>query len=271
MRFLYIFSDILYFFGEYIIRYRKDIIYKNLKNSFPEKSEKEIKLLSKQYTKHLCDYILETIKLIHMSGEELDKRVQFHNTEIFSKLYEQKKNVALVSGHYGNWTWMIRFPLKLKHKPTVLYRTITNKYFDLFEKNNRERYGAITIPTENAYRELLKLHKNKELFLTWFIVDQWPPKPHNYWTTFLNQETPVFLGPEKIAAKVNAAVVYMEMKKIKRGFYQVYFTLLCDNAAEYPKYEVTEMFTKRLEQTIREKPDYWLWSHKRWKHKQNEE
>lgn len=270
MRMLYWFSDFLYFFGKYVVKYRQDIIYKNLRNSFPEKSKTEINDLASRYFKHLCDYIIETIKLIHMSGEELDKRVTFFNTEIFDILYEQKKNVALVSGHYGNWTWMIRFPLKLKHKSTVLYRIIKNKHFNTFEKNNRERYGAITIPTDEAYRELLKLYQNKDLFLTWFIVDQWPPKTQNYWTTFLNQETPVFLGPEKIATKVNAAVVYMEMKKEKRGYYQVYFSLLCDNAADYPKYEVTEMFTKRLEQTIREKPDYWLWSHKRWKHKRGE-
>lgn len=271
MRIIYIFSDILYFLGKYVIKYRQDIIYKNLKNSFPEKTEKEIQKLSKLYTKHLCDYVMESIKLIHISASELDKRVQFFNTDIFDKLYEQKKNIALVSGHYGNWTWMIRFPLKLKQKATVLYRPIRNKYFDRFEKKNREKYGAITIPMGTAYRELIKLNKNNERFLTWFIVDQWPPKPHNYWTTFMNQETPVFLGPEKIATKFEAAVVFLEMRKPKRGYYQVYFTLLCENAADYPLYEVTELYTKKLEQTIREKPDYWLWSHKRWKHKRDEE
>ncbi|MBI5220045.1 MAG: lysophospholipid acyltransferase family protein [Bacteroidia bacterium] len=267
LRFLYFFSDILYIFSVYIIRYRKTTVYNNLKNSFPEKTEDEIGKIAREFFKHFCDSIVEDIKLLHISAKELDQRVQFNNIPLFDELYKKGKNIILVSGHYGNWTWMVRFPQKLKHKPTVLYKPFKNRYFDNFETRQREKYGAITIPTNAAYRKLISYQKNNELFLTWFLTDQCPPEPHPFWTSFLNQDTPVFLGAEKVAAKFNAAVVFMTMRKTKRGYYSVDFTLLCENAADLPYHSITEMHTRALEKTIVEKLPYWLWSHRRWKFK----
>ncbi|OFY31956.1 MAG: hypothetical protein A2275_16810 [Bacteroidetes bacterium RIFOXYA12_FULL_35_11] len=266
LRLLYGVAYLLYIFAFYIIKYRKKTVLLNLKNSFPDKTEKEIEELARKFYIHFCDSLIEIIKLIHISPKELEKRVVFNNIELFDRLYKENKNVILVSGHYGNWTWMVRLPLYLKHKPTVIYKALHNIHFNEFEKKKRARYGAILIRDQEAYKKLLELNNKKELFLCWFLTDQRPPKPLHFWTNFLNQDTPVFLGAEKVARKVHAAVVYMEINKIKRGYYSVDFKLLVEDASKTLEGQITEMHTRELEKTILKNPAYWLWSHKRWKH-----
>lgn len=265
LRLLYCLSDFFCLLIVHFVKYRRTTIFSNLRNSFPEKTDEEIKKIARGYYKHFCDIFIEVIKLIHISDKEISRRVVFKNTELFDELYIKKKNIILVSGHYGNWTWMLRFPKYLKHKPTVIYKPLTNQYFDSFEKENREKYGAITIPIEKAYKTIMSFYNSGELFLTWFLTDQRPPKPLHFWVNFLNQDTPVFLGAERIAAKTNSSVVYMTMQKVKRGYYEVNFKLIAENASTFAPGEVTRLHTKELEKTIIARPEYWLWSHKRWK------
>ncbi len=241
-----------------------------MRNAFPEKSEKEIKQIAKRFYKHFCDFVLESVKTIHISKKQNAKRFTYKNLEVFHELYKKNKNVILVSGHYGNWEWLVSLPSKLEHKFLALYKPLSNKYFDKLIINLRSKYATGMVPMDDTLRVMLDYKRKNELIITWFLADQTPPRETQYWTKFLNQETPIFLGTEKIARKLNHTVVFMDIHKLKRGYYQAEFTLLFENAADTKEYEITEKHTKYLENIINQKPEYWLWSHRRWKHKRPE-
>jgi KDO2-lipid IV(A) lauroyltransferase len=165
---------------------------------------------------------------------------------------------------------MVSLPSKLEHKFSALYKPLSNKYFDKLIINLRSKYATGMVPMNDTFKVMLDYKRKNELIITWFLADQTPPRETEYWTRFLNQETPVFLGTEKIARKLNHAVVFMDIHKLKRGYYQAEFTLLFENAKDTKEYEITEKHTKYLENIINQKPEYWLWSHRRWKHKRPE-
>lgn len=269
---LYGIADIIFVSLYYIIGYRKKVVYKNLKKSFPEKSDKEIKSIRKKFFHHLSDIFVENIALIKMKPERIRKMVEFENHELIEDLYKKGKSIVGITAHYGNWEIFITLPFFSPHTTLCVYKPLNNKYFDYEFYKMRAKLGEVPVTMKDAYRTVLKYNNNNKLTILGLIADQRPPlNSRNYWTTFLNQETPVFLGPEKIAQKLNAAVVYTHVDKIKRGKYLLIPTLLFDEPKNCKEYEITETHLRLLEKYIKEKPEYWLWSHKRWKHKREPE
>lgn len=264
---LYFVSDIFFIFAYYLVGYRKKTVYQNLQNSFPEKTEKEIKRIAVAYYRHFADMVFETLKSFQISEFALQKRFRYKNPEVLNELYDQGKSVALLSGHYANWEWSAAMPKFLKHQVNVIYRTLQDETFNKWMLKVRSRFGMFLMPQLISMRTMLKLEKTGQLSATYFLTDQTALKDTDYWVTFMNQETPVFSGAEKVASKFRLAVVFMNIQKVRRGYYEAEFTKLFDDASQTEPYEVTKAHVKFLEDIIREKPEYWLWSHRRWKHK----
>jgi KDO2-lipid IV(A) lauroyltransferase len=268
MRILYVLSDFMFLFIYYFPSYRRKVVFTNLKNSFPEKSEKELRSIEKKFYSHFTDMFIETFKPIHMGNAQIMRRYTITNSDILNKLYAEGRDVIAVLGHFNNWEWLICLPFFTKTQIVPLYKPLQNKYFDRLITRLRSRNGVVPIPMSNIIREIINNRNNKTVSLYALIADQTPPKGDiRYWTTFLNQETPVFLGPEKIAAKYDMAVVFFNIQKIKRGYYDLKVELLFEHTKGLPEHFVTESHVRRLEEIIREHPEYWLWSHRRWKHK----
>ncbi|MGA1978162.1 MAG: lysophospholipid acyltransferase family protein [Bacteroidales bacterium] len=265
---LYIFSDFLYLIMYYFPGYRRKVVRTNLINSFPEKSEKEIKIIEKKFYHHICDLFIETLKLVHLSNRQLMKRVTPSNPELLNRLYEEGRDVVAVLGHIGNWEWMIILPFYTRLQNVSIYKPLENKYFDRFMNKLRTRNKTIISPMAGIAREIINLRNNNIRALYAFIIDQSPPKNElKYWTRFLNQDTPVYLGAEKIASKYDMAVVFYNIKKLRRGYYSFTTELLFEHSTGLPEYAITEAHVRRLEEIIRERPEEWMWSHRRWKHK----
>lgn len=265
---LYIFSDFLYLVLYYFPSYRRKVVANNLKNSFPDKSEKEIKCIEKKFYKHLADLFIETFKLTHISKEQMMKRFTVSNLEIIDRLLDEKRDTIAVLGHYNNWEWLTALPLYTKYKSVSIYKPLQNKFFDRFINNLRSKNGMVLTPMSNIIREIINDRKNNINTISAFISDQTPIKTEiKFWTTFLNQDTPIYMGTEKVASKYDMAIVFFHIQKIKRGYYNLNIELLFDHTAGLPEHFITETHVKRLEEIIREKPEFWIWSHRRWKHK----
>lgn len=263
---IYLWADLLFVILYYLARYRKRTVIQNLKNSFPEKSDHEIRQICRGFYRHFADLIMETLKAFQASEVTLMKRFRYKNPEVLNELYDQGKNVALLSGHYGNWEWGIAMPKVLKHQLNVIYRPIQDKIFDRYMKKVRSRFGMFMIPARISLRTMLELEKAGQLSATYYLTDQTALKDTDYWMMFLNQETAVFPGAEKVASRFKQAVVFMNIQKVRRGHYEAEFTKLFDDASQTAQYEVTKAHTRFLEDIIRKRPELWLWSHKRWKH-----
>ena len=265
---LYLFSDFLCFILYHIIGYRKQVVLQNLRNSFPEKTDAEIAGISRQYYHYFCDLFLETFKTLTISKAEMIKhcRLSPETRELFTRLADEQQSMILVMGHTGNWEWAGNtFSILCKQQLYVIYHPLANKYFDGLMYRMRSRFGTKLIAMRNTYKDMLA---NKDgLNATAFIADQTPQPQNAYWTTFLNQDTPVFKGTEVIAKKLNLPVVYAFVKKTGRGYYELNAEILTSNPASTAEGELSEMHTKRLEKDIVAMPETWLWSHRRWKHK----
>lgn len=261
---LYKASDILYYLFR-LTGYRKKVVLKNLRNSFPAKTPSEINDLCSSYYRYLCDLILETLKTIKMTEQESQQRCVFHNQPWLDKLYEEKKSFIIVMGHYGNWEWAgPSFTLNTNFQLVVIYRPLTNIYFEKMMIGMRTRFGTRITPVNLTLRDMVA--SRKELTATAFIADQTAPHDKGYWTTFLNQDTIVFTGPEKLANKFDYPVVFMNIKRVRRGYYEVTPELLFSKPKETSENEISEAFMRRLEKEIILDPSIWLWSHRRWKH-----
>ena len=268
LRCLYLISDLLFISVCYVIRYRRKVILENLRNSFPEKTEKERRQIARKFYCFLCDLFIETIKSLHMDPSQMHSRIHYSNPEIFDDLLRKGKQIFFATGHYGNWEWLALLEHTIPYHLTSLYQPLENKIFDKFFYNLRTKSGTEVIPSNSAIRAIVKYHQENRMTTLCFLSDQSPPRNAiHYWTTFLNQETPVFIGIEKLAKRYNTAVLYYEIRRVKRGYYEVDVTLITENAADTGEMEITEKHVHLLEQTIRRNPQYWLWSHRRWKHK----
>lgn len=269
-RLLYLLSDILYIVLYHIVGYRKDVVLTNMRNAFPEKSSEEINLLCKKYYRYLCDLTLETFKTLTISKEQMLKHCKFNEASLtlFNQLAVDKQSIILVMGHLGNWEWAGNtVSLSCQHHLYVIYHPLTNKHFNKLIHGMRSRFGAGLIPMKETFRQMLA--NKSELTATAFIADQTPPPDGAYWMNFLNQETPVFKGTEIIARKINYPVIYGYIKKVKRGYYEIFAEVLVNNPKNTTDGYITEIHTKRLEQDILLQPELWIWSHKRWKHKKD--
>jgi KDO2-lipid IV(A) lauroyltransferase len=265
---LYRVSDFLYFIIYIVLAYRKKVVLQNLKNSFPEKSNKEINEICKKFYAFFCDWIVEMIKSITISKEQAIKRCYFTDSKLLDKFSSEKKKVIFVLGHLGNFELAgADIAFNTDFQLHVIYKPLSNKYFNKLINKKRVRFGTKIMPMNATFKTMLSLKKSDEVSATVFIADQTPPLKNSYWTTFLNQETPIFSGTEVIASKLNYPLIYISIKRIKRGFYEMTPELLCENPADTKKGEISDMHTKRLEEDIKIQPEIWLWSHRRWKHK----
>jgi KDO2-lipid IV(A) lauroyltransferase len=268
LRILYIISDFVYLLLFYFPSYRRKIVETNLKNSFPEKTQDELRSIEKKFYKHLADLLIETFKLHHMSKKEQMKRFTYSNIEIIDKLREDKRDIIAVLGHYNNWEWPTMLPYYLQYKVVIIFKPLQNKYFNSYINNQRSKDGIVLTPTSQIIREIINYRKNNINTLSVFLSDQIPAKGDiKYWTNFLNQDTAVFTGAGKIASKYDMAIVFFHIQKVKRGHYNLDVELLHEHTAGLTENLITESHVRRLEEIIREKPEYWIWSHRRWKHK----
>ncbi len=267
-RILYGLSDMVFVLLYHVLGYRKRVVLTNLRKAFPEKSEAEIQRLCKAFYRYLCDLFLEIFKTLTISPGKMLKHCRFspEAQEVFQKLDEKKQSAMLVLGHLGNWEWAGNsFSLLFKSQLYVIYHPITNPYFDQLMYHMRTRFGTKLIAMKDTLRRMIG--QKHELNTTAFIADQTPSNIHTaYWTTFMNQDTPVFPGTEAIARKLNLPVVYAYVKRTKRGYYEIEAEVLVENSAATKEGEISEMHTRRLEQDIMKQPEIWLWTHRRWKH-----
>jgi Kdo2-lipid IVA lauroyltransferase/acyltransferase len=264
----YLVSDAICFLVYRILGYRKKVVFENLKNSFPEKSHQELKAIERKFYIYLCDVMLETLKSLTISKNQARNHCKIKPSalKVLEKYETQKQSYIIVLGHFGSWEWAtLTFPLFNKQQLYGLYHPLSNKYFDRLIKKTRTRFGTKMYPMQQVIKEMLS-YKNTPT-ATAFIADQTPPPEGAYWMTFLNQDTPVFVGTEKIAQKFNYPIVYASVKRIKRGYYEIDAEVLTENPKELAPGIITEMHTKRLEKDILAMPETWLWSHRRWKHK----
>jgi KDO2-lipid IV(A) lauroyltransferase len=262
---LYTVSDGLYHLLK-LSGYRREVVLKNLKNSFPEKSDAEINALTSAYFRYLCDVILETLKTLTMDEAESSKRCIFHTTPWLDDLYKDGKSFIIVMAHYGNWEWAgPSFTLATNYQLVVIYRPLSNRYFEKMMVKMRTRFGTRITPVNLTLRDMVA--NRKFVTATAFIADQTATRNNAYWMTFLNQDTPVFTGPEKLAVKFDYPVVFMNMKRPRRGYYEVFPELLFSKPQKTTENEISHAFMKRVEREITKDPALWLWSHRRWKHK----
>ncbi len=264
-RILYLISDLLFLILYHLIGYRRKVVFNNLQNSFPEKSIAEIKTIEKRYYHYLADLIIESVKSFTISSEEIKKRFIFKNLSAITSYLEAGRSVIAVSGHYGNWEWAsIAIAQQLQEDVLIVYKPLSNKRFEKLINAMRSKFGAILVPMKYTLRKLVE-YKNKPYVLA-LIGDQTPPKEEsNYFTNFLNQPTAIFLGVEKIALKYNNPIIYFNIKRIKRGYYECLIEPIIENPGLTREFEITNLHTKELEKNIRLAPEFWLWSHKRWK------
>lgn len=262
---LYLLSDLVCYIIRDLISYRKKTVLENLRYAFPDKTEKEIKEISDNFYSYFSDFILETIKLYSISAETLKKRMYYNDKTILEHHYKNGQSVIFVLGHLGNWEWAC--PGAGLGSPYIfqaIYKRLLNPYFDKLVFKLRSRLGGELLEMRTAPRAML-MDKDR-VTSTAFPMDQRPPPEYAYWTTFMNRDAGFFMGPEKIARKMGHAVIYARIERVKRGFYKMHLNEITDNAGRMKEGEVIEAFVRQLEKDIKEAPELYLWSHKRWKH-----
>jgi KDO2-lipid IV(A) lauroyltransferase len=263
--FLYLISDLLFVILYHIFGYRRKVVQENLLHSFPEKSDEERRSIEKKFFKYLADLIMESIKAITISPKENLRRMKGINPELIEYYFSQGKSIVAATGHYGNWEMAaLSFGLVTDKKRMVVYKPLSNAIFDETFNKTRSRFGTTMVSMKQIFRKMVET-KN-ELTFTVFLSDQTPTKHEaQYFTSFLNQPTAVFLGMEKLAQIGDAVVVFLRLEVVKRGYYTGTIVPLVEDPKNSKPFEITESHVKYLESIIREKPEYWLWSHKRWK------
>ena len=265
-RVLYVLSDFNYLLMYHVWRYRRKVVRENLEKSFPEKTEAERLQIERKFYRYLSDYMLEDLKLLHMSAEDLCQRMIYKNTEQYLELTEKYGGIIVMIPHYANYEWLIGMGSVMKpgDVPVQVYKPLKDKYLNELFKQIRSRIGGYNIPKHSTAREIIKLKREGKNMVVGLITDQWP-SGDRYWTTFMGQVTAFLNGVERIAKIMNFPVFYCELTKTRRGYCEAEFKLMTEAPKETVEGEITDMFAHELEQTIRREPAYWLWSHKRWK------
>lgn len=267
-RLLYIFSDGLYFLLYHIIGYRKKVVTSNLKLVFPEKTENDIAVIRKKFYKHLCDMFLEMVKTMSISRTSLAKRFKLKNLEEFKRLESSNKSVLLMYGHYASWEWSIEIQHHINFKGLGVYKKLANPYFDKLVRDIRSKFKTTLISTKETVGTINKNEANGIKSFVAFLSDQSPRlKKDNHWGSFMGIEVPCFTGAERLAKKLDLTIAYLKVTKVKRGYYEAEIMTLAENPREHKDYELTNMFLREVEKQIYEAPEYYFWTHKRWKHK----
>jgi KDO2-lipid IV(A) lauroyltransferase len=265
---LYFLSDIMAFLAHYVFQYRKGTIVKNLTNAFPEKSLEEINKIKSIYYRNLTDVALETFKLISISKEELTRRAKILNIEVINKYYDINTSVIATTSHLCNWEWILNVnTIHLKAPVHAVYQQIKNQFFERLMLKIRSRFGAIPVEKNQLFRESLK--KRNAPHVVALVADQSPPlhDENVIWTRFLNQDTVFYSGMSRMAKSFKWPVVYVEMRRIKRGYYEIEFKEICHVPEKVNSIEIIDIYANMLEESVRKNPHCWLWSHNRWKRK----
>jgi KDO2-lipid IV(A) lauroyltransferase len=268
MSFLYGLSRVFLLLVYNIFGYRKEVVFTNLRNAFPEKSESEIKLIAQKFYRHFGQIAAEGVKGFTISEKGLRERYKVVNPEIVEQIYKAGRSVLLVSGHYGNWEFMVQsLNLLFSHQGAGVGKPITSDGFGKIMNKSRSRFGMEIWDHSNVRDEIQTHVERKNLFCCMLLADQSTSNTDkSFWMRFLNQDTPVLFGPEKLAQTYDLPVVYYDVKKVKPGYYELTLNPVSFNPKEEAYGDITYKHNKLLEQLIIEKPEYWLWSHKRWKH-----
>lgn len=263
-RFLYIFSDFNAFIFRYVFRYRREVVNQNLRNSFPEKGKAELKAIDVKFYHNLIDIMVESIRGYSLSLSMLNDRFRFLNIEVANKYYDLDRDIILALSHYGNWEWGSQIGSKaFKHSLFAFYKPLANKYIDRYVENNRAKRKIKLIPVDKAKIPAREEGASPRAYL--FLSDQNTSSPKAHWMTFLNQNTPCHRGMDVYARQYNMPVIYVNIQRIKRGYYTVELEELVTDPANSATGEITELYMRKLESVIRKKPEDWLWSHRRWK------
>lgn len=273
LRIHYIISDFLFWLLYKVIGYRRRVVWKNLSASFPEKSQAELKDIECGFYHFLCDYFVETVKMMTISKKEIKKRMVFKGIEDLDEVIESGQSIALYLGHYCNWEWVTSMPLWVTPKVQCgqIYHPLENKYFDKLLLRSRQRLDALCISMQDTLREVVRYKREGQPIMIGYISDQAPNWVNiHHWVDFLNQDTPVFTGTERIVKKMNHAVFYVDMRRIKRGYYEAEFKLMTREPKELEDFKLTDMYFDMLEKSIHRAPEFWLWSHNRWKRTRKE-
>ena len=266
-RLLYAISDFTYILIYHVFGYRRKVVTDNMKLVFPEKTDDEIASIRKKFYHHLCDMILEAIKSITVSEKEITKRYTFTNIEEIHLLEKENKSIVLMMGHYASWEWVFILQKKVNYIGYAVYKRLSNKYFDKLAKSIRAKYNSYLITTKETFPILLKAKRNNELTLNGFVFDQ-SPKAHKaiYWQKFMGVKVPVHVRAEILAKRLDMATLFLKVKKVKRGYYEATFTDIIRNPKDYNDFDITDISLKRVEEQIHEAPEFYLWTHRRWKH-----
>ena len=273
----YLFSDLLFVVMAYVLRYRRRVIDKNLHNAYPDKSDKEIKQLRMQFYRHFCDILVETVKYTSITDRNIMRRMTFKNSEQVAEILNSGQSVALLLGHYGNWEWVSSLVLWVQPHITnnsimgQIYHPLENEVINRVVLKTRGRMGSDSVSMKDTLRWIIGNKREGRPTILGYINDQ-VPTWHNihHWLTFLNQETPVFTGIERIVHSQNQAAVYLDVRHVGRGRYDCEFQVITRDPSTMGEFELTDIYFQRMEQTINRAPQYWLWSHNRWKRTREE-
>lgn len=264
----YLVSDGVCFLTYRVIGYRKKTVRENLALALPHLSERERRNIEKKFYSHLCDMFLEMIKTLSISQKEIEKRFTFSNLDVYLELEKKNKSVAVLCAHYASYEWVISMNYYIHHKGYGIYKKIANPYFDKLVKKIRSKFKAELITTKETIATITNNYNNGELSLYGFASDQSPKKNAAYhWAPFMGHLVPVHTGAEMLAKRFDMNVIFLRTKKIKRGYYEASFEVLSDDVKSVPNYEITDRFLQLVEQQILEAPEYYLWTHKRWKYR----
>lgn len=267
-RLLYIFSDFICFLVYNIIGYRKNVVRENITMALPHLSEKERLSIEKKFYHHLCDIFLEMIKTMTISRKEIEKRYVFTNLDVYLDLEKKGKSISLLCAHYASYEWAVSMNYHITFEGYGIYKKINNKYFDTLVKDIRSKFKATLITTRETIPTIEKNIKTNHLGVYGLASDQSPQASKAYhWAQFMGIETPVHTGAEMLAKRFDMNVIFLKTKKIKRGYYEATFELMAENPKEVSNYGISDDFMRRVEKQIIEAPEFYLWTHKRWKHK----
>ena len=268
---LYLISDGIYVLLYYVIGYRKKTVRENLALALPHLSDKERLVIEKKSFHHLCDMFLEMVKTMTISEKEINKRFQYSNLEVYLDLEKKGKSIALMCAHYASYEWVLSMNNHITFKGYGIYKKIANQYFDKLVKDIRAKFKAYLITTKETKTCIEQNNKNGVLGVFGFASDQTPRRSDNlYWDSFMGIETPIHFGAEMLAKRYNMNVIFLKVKKLKRGYYEASFEALSEDVKSVPDYKISEAFMRKVEQQIYEAPEFYLWTHKRWKHKKYE-
>lgn len=263
----YAFSDFLYLVAYRLLHYRRDIVRKNIETSFPDKSEKELRKIERDFYHWFGDYIVETVKLLSISEKQLKRRMVFKGAEVVDQVVSEGQSCAVYLGHYCNWEWITSLPLWVKNAQCgQIYHALENPSFDRLFLNLRQRWGAECIAMAETLRRIIQYRQQGKQVVIGYISDQTPFWNNiHHWLPFLNHDTPVLTGTERLARQTGHAVFYMNVRRIKRGYYEAEFQLITRKPKEMKEFEITDIYFQKLEESIVRDPACYLWTHNRWK------